>query len=80
MDTLQILLINESLNYKKPSDRLSLSKVLYNLHINFISFSNYTEQNAFILLLITSWSCQTPVTATNSNLLFIYFKAILLSK
>lgn len=35
--------LNESLNYQKQSDRLSLTKVVYNLHINFISFSNYAE-------------------------------------
>ena len=35
--------LNESLNYQKQSDRLSWTKVVYNLHINFISFSNYAE-------------------------------------
>ena len=35
--------LNESLNYQNQSDRLSWTKVVYNLHINFISFSNYAE-------------------------------------
>lgn len=30
--------------------------------------------------MIIGQPCQTPVTATNPNLIFIYFKAILLSK